>query len=317
MISRSTKLKGFTLIELLVVIAIIGVLSTLAVIALGSARSKARDSKRLADIKQISTALELYYSENNTYPEIITPGNSLSSPDGLTDYMKKIPSNPTPRDDGDCPDADYGYYYITATNMYRLSGCIGSSMSQLIAGGFVLYPDSTIDDIGPTDGLVGYWDFNEGPNTVAIDYSGNKNDGTWNGRLPYYEAAKVGLYSGHFNLTNNPSKYSTDVNYVNVTSIPISTFANGFTWSTWLKTTRIDEDDWSWPLSASQTAGYYWWFQCGKKYDNDGDVRFETGNFTSNMVLDTDGEDIADNNWHHLTCIWDKKTAKNIYTLTV
>lgn len=60
--------KGFTLIELLVVIAIIGLLSTLAVVALGSARVKARDSKRLSDLKQVQTALELYYTDNNGYP---------------------------------------------------------------------------------------------------------------------------------------------------------------------------------------------------------------------------------------------------------
>ncbi|PLX28805.1 hypothetical protein C0581_00730 [Candidatus Parcubacteria bacterium] len=60
--------KGFTLIELLVVIAIIGLLSTLAVVALGSARKKANDSKRLSDVKQVQTALELYYTDNNTYP---------------------------------------------------------------------------------------------------------------------------------------------------------------------------------------------------------------------------------------------------------
>lgn len=57
--------KGFTLIELLVVIAIIGLLSTLAVVSLNSARLKARDARRQSDIKQISTALELYNSQNN------------------------------------------------------------------------------------------------------------------------------------------------------------------------------------------------------------------------------------------------------------
>ncbi|MBD3311418.1 MAG: prepilin-type N-terminal cleavage/methylation domain-containing protein [Candidatus Magasanikbacteria bacterium] len=60
--------KGFTLIELLVVIAIIGLLSTLAVVALGSAREKARDSKRLSDLKQVQTALELFYTDQNSYP---------------------------------------------------------------------------------------------------------------------------------------------------------------------------------------------------------------------------------------------------------
>lgn len=60
--------KGFTLIELLVVIAIIGLLSTLAVVALGSARQKARDAKRVSDLKQVQTALELYYTDKNAYP---------------------------------------------------------------------------------------------------------------------------------------------------------------------------------------------------------------------------------------------------------
>ncbi|MFA5358974.1 MAG: type II secretion system protein [Patescibacteria group bacterium] len=61
--------KGFTLIELLVVIAIIGLLSTLAVVSLNSARVKSRDAKRVADVKQIQTALELFYSSRSSYPE--------------------------------------------------------------------------------------------------------------------------------------------------------------------------------------------------------------------------------------------------------
>ncbi len=108
------KKKGFTLIELLVVIAIIGLLSTLAVVALNSARLKARDAKRIADIKQIQTALELYYNDNNGYP-IGDANNSIIlgsdatclGSDGLdTDcsgatnvYMGLIPTNPTPEGD--------------------------------------------------------------------------------------------------------------------------------------------------------------------------------------------------------------------------
>jgi prepilin-type N-terminal cleavage/methylation domain-containing protein len=60
--------RAFTLVELLVVISIIGLLSSIAVINLSSARSKARDGKRIADIKQLTTAMQLYYDTNGTYP---------------------------------------------------------------------------------------------------------------------------------------------------------------------------------------------------------------------------------------------------------
>ncbi|MDO8592519.1 MAG: type II secretion system protein [bacterium] len=59
---------GFTLIELLVVISIIGFLTTAAVVMLDSARKKARDAKRIVDIKQVQKALDLYYDQNNAYP---------------------------------------------------------------------------------------------------------------------------------------------------------------------------------------------------------------------------------------------------------
>lgn len=65
---RAPKTLGFTLIELLVVIAIIGMLSSIALASLNTARSKARDAQRFSDMHQISLALELYRLQYGSYP---------------------------------------------------------------------------------------------------------------------------------------------------------------------------------------------------------------------------------------------------------
>ena len=60
--------QGFTILELLVVIAIIGLLASIIMISLSSARAKARDTSRRAAVEQIRTALELYVSDHQSYP---------------------------------------------------------------------------------------------------------------------------------------------------------------------------------------------------------------------------------------------------------
>jgi prepilin-type N-terminal cleavage/methylation domain-containing protein len=75
------KKNGFTLIELLVVIFIIGLLSSVVLVAVNGARHKARISKRVADLNNIVKALEIYYSDNSTYPNTFaTTGTSAASP---------------------------------------------------------------------------------------------------------------------------------------------------------------------------------------------------------------------------------------------
>lgn len=67
--SSRSSVRGFTLIELLVVIAIIGLLSTIIAAPIQSARKKARDAKKIAELKSTQLALEQYAESNSAqYP---------------------------------------------------------------------------------------------------------------------------------------------------------------------------------------------------------------------------------------------------------
>lgn len=66
---RRLATSGFTLIELLVVIAIIGVLSSVVLASLNTARGKANDARRLSDIHSVVQAMELYANDHQgSYP---------------------------------------------------------------------------------------------------------------------------------------------------------------------------------------------------------------------------------------------------------
>jgi len=126
------KKKGFTLIELLVVVAIIGLLATMSIVALNTARAKARDAKRVGDVKQIQTALELYYNDNSGYPGTMA---SLTPA-----YMGQVPTAPTPFD-SPCTTGNNAYTYASSVNTtYTLTYCLGAATGGLPAGAATATP---------------------------------------------------------------------------------------------------------------------------------------------------------------------------------
>jgi prepilin-type N-terminal cleavage/methylation domain-containing protein len=90
--NKNKSQKGFTLIELLVVIAIIGILSSVVLASLNSARKKSRDARRIADLKQVQLALEMYFDANSNYPaaaDWTALGTALAPT-----YIPTIPKDP-------------------------------------------------------------------------------------------------------------------------------------------------------------------------------------------------------------------------------
>jgi prepilin-type N-terminal cleavage/methylation domain-containing protein len=81
----SKFIRGFTLIELLVVIAIVGTLAASLVVILNPNEqfAKARDVQRKSDLKQISSALDAYYDDNNSYPLNLTQIQGAYAPASL------------------------------------------------------------------------------------------------------------------------------------------------------------------------------------------------------------------------------------------
>lgn len=149
------KQSGFTLIELLVVIAIIGILSSVVLASLNSARVKARDARRVGDIKQIQVALELYFDANGFYSTSIL---GLVGSDG----GKSLPSEPK----NPSTNANYLYAYRTVSGVINAYH-VGANMEQAHGATTLDEADVDLNTFGAVNWTGG---FNGNQDTTTFIY---------------------------------------------------------------------------------------------------------------------------------------------------
>jgi prepilin-type N-terminal cleavage/methylation domain-containing protein len=114
---RSSRTHGYSLAELLVVIAVIGMITAVGFGSITVGRTKARDNRRVADMKEIQLGLALYYDVYRGYPAALTI---------LDDSGQKfLPSIPTDPKTG----AQYEYLPYNSNRNY----CIGVTLEDTTA----------------------------------------------------------------------------------------------------------------------------------------------------------------------------------------
>jgi hypothetical protein len=147
-------------------------------------------------------------------------------------------------------------------------------------------------------GLVGHWKFDEGSGTLARDYSGQVNDGTFQGN-PKWVSGKV----------NGALKFDGDDDQIQLKSVFVTVGSSSNTLCLWVKvplagteglgtTERVgivlgndpDSPSANWELHAAGQMRLWW---NGGQIDHRGTT------------------DLRDDTWHHLTWVRDKATNTN------
>lgn len=153
--TNSKIYSAFTLVELLVVMAIISILATVIIGGFRSSQLRGKDAQRKSDLKQIATAIELFFADYGKYPPVngvqiaacpYNPENgtgtacvwgSGSMSDGKTTYMRTVPKDPA-------SSQNYVYKVSSTQNMYQLFARLENTEDKNCIGGDCVNPGITV-----------------------------------------------------------------------------------------------------------------------------------------------------------------------------
>lgn len=125
---RRSNIEGFARLKAIILATII-LLGLLTIwLAFSSASVAANNQKRVNDVQQIQTALNIFFKENGYYP----PGQA--TPSGFGQYLNHWPTPPPPT--GGCPETSNVYFYSSQSSGddYSVTFCLGAQTQGLRTG---------------------------------------------------------------------------------------------------------------------------------------------------------------------------------------